>query len=272
MKKVRLIACFLLICVCFGALYSCKSKDTLTLNSKYFNELEAKEVDPVWLRNWMYSSQTNCYNGPLFTLNEIQGELYLEKREEKSTHRVCLSGYYFVGIDNGEFGGGVAFLDYYSGEELSVKVLSEENCCGFLQPKAFVEYADGDGGYWSKDPESCYVFTGLAHMLIDRGKIYKLSLTEDGYSFDEFADLGSQPNAFVMDGDNIIVATTKALLSVDPEGNITELYAPDYWTYFWINSMVKKDGCYYMGSSSGILKFIPETKEAVWYPYYNTEE
>lgn len=76
----------------------------------------------------------------------------------------------------------------------------------------------------------------------------------------------------MLDNGNIIVATNKALLSVDPTGNITTLFSADYWWDLGITSMVKLGESYYIGTFSGILEYRIADKNIVWYPYYNEDE
>ncbi len=269
MKTIRFIAYILLVCFFAMCFSSCGSDDTLVLNSKYFDELEAKEVDIQWLKNKYISNETYCYNGPIFAINEIDGQLYLEEQKEEYVHYCGLGDFSFAGFDNGEFGGGVMNIQYNShGEIESGKVLAQDNCLGFLKPKEWCETEDGKG-YWTESFRECYVFTGLSHMATDEGKIYKITLSGSEYTFEEFADLGSAPNAFAEDDGNLIVATEKSLVSVDINGKITELFHSEYWEYLHINSITVLDGCYYFGTASGILKFVGETKQTVWYPYYN---
>jgi len=272
MKTRRFAAIILVFCffgVCFS---SCvRGEDVLVLNSKYFQELEAKEIDLQWLKNRHISGETNCYNGPDFVIDEIHGELYLEEREEEFVHYCALADLTFVGFDKGEFGGGAMNVEYNAdGEIVSSKVLSQENCLGFLKLREWRE-PEGVEGYWDESSKECYVFTGIAHMTTDEGRIYKISRSGEDYTFEEFADHGSAPNAFAEDDGELIVATNKSLVSVDADGNITQLFQSDYWKHLYINSMVVLDGCYYFGTSSGILKFVRETKQALWYPYYNKD-
>lgn len=264
MKK-RFALYVVVICLLAVSFSSC-GNDDLELNSEYFTELEAEKVDVQWLKNRFLSGETYCYNGPAFELDLVQGELCLKKFEADGSHLCNLSYYYFIGVDNGEFGGGIMCAKYGElGENASLEYVSRENCRGFLRP-----YVVSDGLEVESLTE-CYAFAGVTHMGIDEGMIYKSTVSETGYTFDEFAKLDSCPDAFVMDGDDMIVATRKSLVSVDEDGNVTELFDAEYWEDLHINSIVIADGCYYLGASSGILKYVIETNDAVWYPYYNVE-
>lgn len=259
--KTRFVVYVLVICAFAALLSSCGNddgnNDTLVLNSKYFNKLkaEAKEPDVQWLQNHYLTGEDDCYNGPALEINDVQGELCLQEYKQESVHHINLAHYNFIGTDAGEFGGGIicAKYDGQSNDESPELVLSE-NCLGFLGLDA--------------DVPACYAFTGIAHMGIDRGGIYKIELLDDGYAINKLVDLGSEPLAFAMDGQNIIVATKKSLVSVDETGKITELFVSDYWEALHVNSMLNYDEYYYFGTSSGILKFVKESKTVVWYPYH----
>ncbi|MBE6684007.1 MAG: hypothetical protein E7595_07705 [Ruminococcaceae bacterium] len=271
MKKY-LFTSFLAFCLCLMFLCSCQTNDVLLLNSGLFSELESAEIDAERLKNRWISGETNCYNGPAFELNERDGEIYLEEYSESYSYVCNLNMRYLVGIDCGEFDGWVSVIEYDSNrnEEAKNERLLNENCRGFLKEKVQAEYKGKS--YWTDNNDKAYIFTGLAHLTIDKGKIYKFENKKDGYSCELFADLGSSPDAFLLDNGNIIVATNKALLSVDPAGNITTLFSADYWRDLGITSMVKLGESYYIGTFSGILEYRIADKSIVWYPYYNEDE
>lgn len=267
-----LLTSFLAICLCLALLCACQTNDVLFVNSELFTELESAEIDAKWLKNRWISGETNCYNGPAFELNERGGKIYLEEREERFSYVCNLNMRYLVGIDCGEFDGWVSVIEYDSNRNPEAKNerLYNENCRGFLKEKVLVEYK-GES-YWTDNYDVAYIFVGLAHLTVDRGKIYKFENQKDGYSCELFADLGSSPDAFLLDDGNIIVATNKALLSVDSSGNITTLFTSDYWKDLGVTSMVKLEESYYIGTFSGILEYSIADSNVVWYPYYDVDE
>lgn len=284
MKKMRVVSLVLAVCSLALALSSCGG-DTLTVNSKNFESLEAKEVDVQWLKNCLVAGDVeNAYNGPVFLLNERDGVIYLKEWEEEFSH-VCNMNYgYLVGIDRGEFGSWVSWCTDALNEDKTsivstVERLFDENCVGFLNPK--IKEEDEEGIYWLDNNNVAYIFTYCVNPdvseILYKGKIYKLEITEDGgYKYELFAEFDTAPEAMMIDatveGENIIVVTEKALLSVDQNGKVTELYTADYWEYLRPNSIVKLENSYYIGASSGILKYNIDTDDAVWYPYYDIEE
>lgn len=278
MKKMRVVSLVLAVCSLALALSSCGS-DTLTVNSKNFETLEAAEISLRCFEGPNIWDTVEVYDGTRFAIKERDGVIYLEEWEEKFSHWAHSYYRYLVGVDMGEFDGWV-LMCYDTLNEDKTDILTQdkriitENCLGFLNDMYQYEY-EGEL-YWTADYNVVYIFTGLAHLGSDCGAIYKFSATGkefDDYECELFADLGSCPNAFMMDGRNIVVAThTKGLLTIDPDGNVTELFTADYWSHLIPNSIVKLDNSYYVGTAYGILKYNIDTDDVVWYPYYNIEE
>lgn len=275
MKKMRVVSLVLAVCSLALALSSCGS-DTLTVNSKNFETLEAKEVDIQWLENRFISGETDCYNGPIFLLNERDGVIYLEERDKESfSHSARTNHHYLIGADHGEWGGWVSLYITELNEDKTKDVareirLIDDTCLGFLHDKIWHECEECSR--WYDDLDVVYIFTGS--LMLDEGMIYKFSNKGyEDYECKPFVELDSNPNAFMMDERNIVVATnTEGLLTIDPDGNVTELFNADYWSELYPTSIVKVDNAYYIGTYSGILKYNIDTDDAVWYPYYNIEE
>jgi hypothetical protein len=277
MKKTRIVSCILMLCVITLTLLSCNNKDTLEVNSKNFESLEAKEVDVQWLKNGLVAGDVeNAYNGPVFLLNERDGVIYLEEWEEESfSHSARTNHRYLIGADRGEWGGWVSLYITELNEDKTNDVareirLIDDTCLGFLHDKIW--HKCEECSRWHDDPDVVYIFTGS--LMLDEGMIYRFSnIGYEDYECKPFVELDSNPNAFMMDERNIVVATnSKGLLTIDPDGNVTELFNADYWSQLSPTSIVKVDNAYYIGAFSGILKYNIDTDDAVWYPYYDIEE
>ena len=259
MMRLASFVIALILCTCL--LCGCESAEKLTLKSGPFEELEAKEVDPVWIGNTWISGETYCYNGDHYILKESDGELYLEDYEYKNA-QVCYMDYrYLLGVDCGEYDGWVSVLEYGTNyvEEAKQERILNENCAGFLQ-KSF-DYED----------RKVYIFTGLSHMFTDEGNIYTFENGKESYKLEKFATLDGAPEAFFMDGETIIVSTNGGLYSIDTNGKITELYTADYWRELKTMSIVKIENSYYIGTASGILEYRIKTDDIVWFPYYDDD-
>ncbi len=237
--------------------------EKLVINSCPFDELEAKEIDIQWLRNRHYADETNCYNGPKYEVYLRDGELALREHVRKNAMAFNMDYRYLLGVELGEFDGWVAVNDYYSNSDMlkheEQKVIIKDNCIGFL---------------WANknDRKNVYIFTGLSHRGITRGKIYKFQNEESAYEVNEFVDLDAEPLAFLMDGEDIIVVTANAFLKVESDGKTETISDEEYWSDLCANSIVKHNECYYIGAESGILEYRINDGDITWYPYYDEGE
>ncbi|MBQ9847776.1 MAG: hypothetical protein IJO64_01790 [Clostridia bacterium] len=273
-KLIKLFVFILMLCVVTSLLFGCNSKtNTLTVNSASFTELEAKEPDINWIRNYYYVSETNKYKGPEFELCELNGELHLNQISlpYDKAHLLCLDYKYLLGVDAGEFDGWVALCDYdsYRWEEAKQERILNELCMGFLRYPLPVGH--------EHDNQVALIFTSTIYLpdVDNDGRIYKITTFDEEdkeYELELYATLDYTPVAFLFDGDELIVATTQNLVSVDTSGKVTELYSSDYWDFLGVNSIVKIDDSYFIGACMGILEYKITNSEIVWYPYYNIEE
>lgn len=277
MKKTRIVSCILMLCLITLTLLSCNNKDTLEVNSKNFESLEAAGISLRCFEGPNIWDTVEVYDGTIFAIKERDGVIYLEEWEEEFSHTGNMNYHYLVGVDMGEFDGWVSVVDYGSNyfEDAEEKRIINENCVGILNAKIRDEI-DGEVRWWN-DLDKCYIFTSFTKIDPDEdfyvGKIYKLWNTEDGdYEFETFVELDANPCAMMNDEDNLIVATRKSLLFIDPNGNVNELFTADYWVHLMPNSIVKLDNSYYVGTAYGILKYNIDTDDVVWYPYYDIEE
>ncbi|MBQ8896228.1 MAG: hypothetical protein IKM32_05485 [Clostridia bacterium] len=286
MKYNRFIAFLLFACICITVLCSCGKKDTLSLNSTLFTELEAQEVDIEWLDNYWHNDGTG-YSGTQFKIVERDGNIFLEETEyHKAYYYVktfsCVVGYkYLVAVDyyKGDYwiaayDNGTSYIEGATSERLL-----EMRCTGILPGQKYTSYDDVNYK-WYRDYDVAYLFVREHEYKdlptledYDKGYIYRYRMiNEDEYKLEKFAELDYVGTAFMMDEDDIIVATEGGLYSVDPTGEVTQLFTSEYWCHLGFSSIVKIDNAYYLGTHAGILKYDLDTKQDVWYPYYNIEE
>lgn len=172
---------------------------------------------------------------------------------------VCLgSGDIFVGVDYGEFSG---VLIHEKGRR-SIKEpypdpvnVVEDNCQGFIQLDSF----------------SAYAFTGVDHLGSGRGAIFYISYEKetDEWIWRQFAELGSQATAFIYDrSSKTIYVTTysEGLLSVDEDGNVTQLFTVEGWETLRTNSMVLMDDNLFIGTAMGVARYNTQTKVFTYFP------
>lgn len=261
--KLRYRLCsLLLLAVLVCQLCSCGT-EKLVIKSCPFDELEAKEIDIQWLRNYHYGGETNCYQGPKYEVFVRNYELGIREYSSEDCRVFGMDYRYLIGMDFGEFDGWVAVNDYYSNSDLpnreEQKVIIKENCKGFLWENP-------------QKQKNVYIFTGISHMAINEGKIYKFKNDKNDYEVEEFAVLDSEPLAFLIDGEDIILVTSKSFSKVKPDGTIEYISTEEYWSDLCANSIVKYNECYYIGAESGILEYRINDGNITWYPYYNEGE
>jgi hypothetical protein len=126
---------------------------------------------------------------------------------------------WLVGFNAGEFGGGLWWSDE-SGRR--TRKLTGENV------RAFVPRGD-----------AVLVFTGLAHLSIDEGKIYSFT-TKDSGALVLIADIGSEPSAAVMgDAGIVFIATHIGVLRLTTDNRLEQLYGNRAMGLLYPNSILE---------------------------------
>jgi hypothetical protein len=126
---------------------------------------------------------------------------------------------WLVGFNAGEFGGGLWWTDR-SGRR--TRKLTGENV------RAFVLRGD-----------AVLVFTGLAHLSIDSGKIYSFTEKDPG-ALVPIADVGTEPSAAVMGGAGaVFIATPIGVLQFTTDNRVEQLYGNRAMGFLYPNSIVE---------------------------------
>ena len=126
---------------------------------------------------------------------------------------------WLVGFNAGEFGGGLWWSDE-SG--LRTRKLSGENVTAFV-PRG----------------DAVLVFTGLAHMSMDEGKLYSFTAKNSG-TLVLIADIGSEPAAAMM-GNNgtVLIATHIGVLQLTTNNGLALLYGNPAMGLLYPNSIIE---------------------------------
>jgi hypothetical protein len=113
---------------------------------------------------------------------------------------------WLIGNDAGEFGGGLWWTNNDGREN---KRLSGENVHVILTRQ-----------------NELLVFTGLAHMGSDEGKVYAYRpAVQSAGDLVELADLGSAPNAALIDNnETVLIAAQTRIIALDPSNHVRVLY------------------------------------------------
>lgn len=153
---------------------------------------------------------------------------------------------YLVGFDNGEFGGS---LYWFSKDGKQKDKIARKNI------KQFV---------WRNN--LLYAIAGLNHMGSDYGSIHLITNPNGKWAVKDYLTLPNAPMAVALDShENLIIATSSALLAVDTNKQITLLEAYHNWQpNMYPSSLVIKDDVVYVGMMEGIYKYDLTTKQDAW--------
>ncbi len=146
---------------------------------------------------------------------------------------------WLAGFDAGEFGGGLWWFSHDGSQ--TIELLSE-NVHAIHQIKSTI-----------------LILTGLNHMGLNYGHVYKFNDTPDKAIVTSVADLGGSPEASTVDsGGNIIVATPDSVLRVDKEGKINEMYQSGEHLTYPTSAAVGSNRVVYVAMRFFILRLIPQ--------------
>lgn len=235
MKHLKLFSLLLLI-----FLSSCSSGKTL----KVYRD----DLTPEVLKEGTISFEIE--EKPFYCYLSVHGEnkiLVQETLESKNTHFAAVNYIYYIGVENGEFGGWVGYGVHFEDFSKSGKVIIEEQCQGLIKV----------------DNEKVLLLTGLSHLVTDEGKLYLL----EGGEIQELFDFKSCPQVYYWENETLYIRTTDKIYSYKLDEEPVELYEfKDDEKYTYSNSMVKIDQSMFLGSLNGILEYQMDTKETFWYP------
>jgi hypothetical protein len=186
---------------------------------------------------------------------------------------------YLVGINKGEWGGGLYWYSKDGKENIEI--------FGSIFSSPVIQFIKRDG--------KIFAITGLSHMGISCGNIIKIEKIEKKWIIEEYLKLPEAPCAIKLDHkENMLVFTTSGLYSIDKDANIetlskkllpqiipvieVELSSKTYsykqkplveqpmgvWAYLYPTSMVIQKRVVYVGMRGGVYKFDTSTKKEEW--------
>jgi hypothetical protein len=203
------------------------------------------------LREWLVSfeeEQLKIRQRPLpylYRKDSLPFEIALKKNKDQEDglngQRVVykVDDGWLVGFDEGEFGGS---LWWFSQNGNRYKKLTNENVIDFVGLS-----------------EKTLILTGIAHMGFDEGKILLVRKVGDGdYKLEVFADLGSQPDAYINESpDSLLIITTKALMRVTKSGTVRKLFETEYDWLGTTSIALSSKGAIYAGHRHFITRLTP---------------
>ena len=111
-----------------------------------------------------------------------------------------------------------------------------------------------------------YAIEGLAHLGMSEGSVIEIYKPNDKWSVKEHLKLPTAPEAIALDSqDNFIIITSKSLLKVDRNAQITFLVDKGLWyAALYPNSMVIRNDFIYAGMRAGVYHYDLITGKDSW--------
>ena len=247
MKRIFTVLLVVLIAsaqLCFSA---CSGKGSLDVMSYDYQGLVKMEQNDIDL-DYIWQNFTGHYCGV-----SLENEKLVISRPDINKRSYTMMGNYgyFVGVDLGEFDGWVRFFPY-DGDDTEPLLVVDENCRGF------VERGQGKGEL---------LLTGLAHMGLNEGALYKLYLVDKQWHWEKLCDLGSSPNAYFYNKDTgiLYIVTDMAILAYTEEDGLETLLKNEDLGYMYPNSLVELDGKLYVGMALGVYEYDLGNGSTSWY-------
>jgi len=142
---------------------------------------------------------------------------------------------YIVGLNGGEFGGGLWFLSTNGKRSYEITP--------YIRVKDIFIYNN-----------KLYVTRGLAHLGSSYGSIFELK-KEKKWEVSKSFKLPGAPIFVLQEKNNILILTSEHLLSFDKNEKLTKiLKAPFYWGMFYPSSAIIDSNNIYIAMRKGILK------------------
>jgi len=154
-------------------------------------------------------------------------------------HVIQVNDGWLVGIDVGEFGGG---LWWFSANGSRNQKLSNENVHGFVNTAI-----------------GTLAIVGLGHLGVESGQVLRINNDKSGNRKTEiFADLVSAPAAFVVESpDSIIILTTFGLVRVKTSGSVEQLLRTNYRSLYPTSMTLSASGVLHVGMRHFVTRLAP---------------
>jgi len=142
---------------------------------------------------------------------------------------------YIVGLNGGEFGGGLWFISKNGKKSYEIS--------SYIRVREIFEFNN-----------KLYVIRGLAHLGSSYGSLFELK-KDKKWKIQKNFQLPDAPRFVVLEDENILILTTERLMSFDKKENLIEiLKAPFYWGMYYPSSAIVDSNNIYIAMRKGILK------------------
>jgi hypothetical protein len=223
-----------------------------------------------------------------FAVSIVKGKLQINKAAYTSTIEYALRGGKLLGINQGEFGGGL----YYKPNDTTVKQLyingqpRQANTHGdpfrgglmippsnpitqLIKGTILIKTGDIKGIFTYKD--SLYTVEGLAHMSSSFGSISKLDIKGDSVTGSRVLQLDDAPMTFDIYKGDIYIITLRRFYIIH-NWQLEKLFDNEFWSYLGPNSVAIKDRKHiYVGMRAGYAMIDAENRKIVFYQHKQTK-
>jgi hypothetical protein len=146
------------------------------------------------------------------------GSIIIEKETFKSEINYEIDEGIFKGIDHGEWGGG---LYYYSkGSSQSSYTILNENVHGIFSFNG-----------------SIYVLTGIAHLSINEGKLYRINKINNKWVVSESFELPEEPETYFVDKLGVYIVTFDSLCYFNMK-KVYIILSKQFWASLYPSSVI----------------------------------
>jgi len=191
------------------------------------------------------STWRDFYYSPFQYRIENDGSVYIEKERRNPFCGFGLPDGILLGFNNGEWGGGLIFYSN-SNSQLLYPVIHENVQEIFLFNK------------------SIYVLSGIAHLGINTGKLYKLEKKDDKWIVIESFILPGEPETYFVDKSQVYIVTYDSLCSFD--GKIINIILKDQlWGSLYPSTIIKYEKNIAIGMRGCIVIYSIENNKVRYY-------
>ncbi len=215
-----------------------------------------------------------------FIFSLKNGKIQIDKFKSNSNVIFDIPNGKLIGINKGEWGGGLFFKAKDSTKQFFVngKNMNE------IRPNSFISlmYDENDplakilkeskrikGGNVSfifKFNDSICFMGGLAHMGDNYGNLYKLQSTDNSFIISKAIKLGSSPDAMYIYKDILYIAGNKGFYMIDKNWQVTTVFDELFWQGLRPTSVLVLDKKnVFVTIVGGYVKINPENKKMTLY-------
>lgn len=150
---------------------------------------------------------------------------------------------YFEGMNRGEFGGNLKFYNDFNEYQIlntNVNFMVEIN-------------------------DQIYVLSGLAHLGLDTGYMYRIEKEEDVWTAKKILDIGSAPYVILADESRLYIVASSKVIMIENEEIKEVMVENAFWEGLYPNSVVIYDNKLLIGMRGCICTVDISTNELKWY-------